>query len=187
MNVITLSGSAGSGKDTYAKYMREILQKSGYRVIIVHEADMLKHICKDHFNWDGEKDLYGRYLLQHIGTDLFRKHFPAFWADLTAKILFTYSVEDLYDVAIVPDVRYENELGRLQFYDFNKIDSVRVMGSDKAGDRMLSEEEKNHSSENEWKEINFKYNISGDDPLLGSVLCLAALGYPVGRYKDLLK
>ena len=87
----------------------------------------------------------------------------------------------------MPDVRYENELDRLQFYDFNKIDSVRVMGSDKAGDRMLSEEEREHSSENEWKEIDFEYNIGGDDPMLGSILCLASLGYPVGKYKGMIK
>ncbi len=43
----------------------------GYKVLIAHYADLVKYVAKTFFEWNGEKDEYGRSLLQHIGTEDF--------------------------------------------------------------------------------------------------------------------
>lgn len=183
MNIILISGEAGSGKDTLAKYMQTILHSADYRVKITHFADVLKYVCKEYFNWDGKKDQYGRWLLQYVGTDLFRSHYSAFWAVFLAKVCTVMDYHNMYDIMIIPDLRYENELEWMQFYDFSKVNTVCILGKDKAGDRCLTSEEENHSSENEWKDIKFNKYINPDaDPIKAAVNTLASFGYACGDY-----
>ena len=68
MRVITISGHAQNGKDTFAKMVSEKLGKKGYRVLVTHYADLVKYICKMFFDWDGQKDDHGRELLQFVGN-----------------------------------------------------------------------------------------------------------------------
>lgn len=56
MNVILISGKARSGKDSFANALSEILQSKNKKVLITHYADLLKYVCRQFFNWNGEKD-----------------------------------------------------------------------------------------------------------------------------------
>ena len=70
VKVICISAKAQHGKDTSAAILKEIYEANGKRVLITHYADLLKYICKNFFGWNGEKDDYGRTLLQQVGTNI---------------------------------------------------------------------------------------------------------------------
>lgn len=108
MRVICISGKAQNGKDTLARILDKELKERGYRVLITHYGDLVKYICKAFFGWDGEKNEYGRYLMQYVGTDLVRQKHPTFWADFVMNMLTMF--QDKWDYVLIPDCRFPNEL-----------------------------------------------------------------------------
>lgn len=108
MQVILISGKAQNGKDTVANILKELLEERGGRVLITHYADLLKYICRTFFGWNGEKDVYGRELLQYVGTDIVRKKCPDLWVDFIIQILTLFG--DSWDYVIIPDCRFPNEV-----------------------------------------------------------------------------
>lgn len=64
MQVCTISGKAGAGKDTFAKYLAAELEGRNQSVLVTHYADVLKYICKEYLGWNGNKDEFGRAMLQ---------------------------------------------------------------------------------------------------------------------------
>lgn len=105
---LCISGKAQNGKDTTAAMFYEELTKRGYRALLTHYADLLKHICRSLFGWDGEKDEAGRTLLQRVGTDCIRRQKPSYWVDFLTGIVRMFP--DEWDFVIVADVRFPNEL-----------------------------------------------------------------------------
>ena len=67
MKYISISGGAGHGKDTLANKLKNILEKEGKRVFIIHYADYLKMVATQVYKWNGLKDAKGRDLLQKLG------------------------------------------------------------------------------------------------------------------------
>lgn len=142
MEVITISGHAGSGKDTVGKMIAEHLEGHGKKVLITHYADLLKYVCEKFFNWDGKKNCDGRQLLQFIGTNVIREKNENFWVDFIVSMLKFF--DTWWDWVIIPDLRFPNELGRLREAGFHVIhlDVVRINF-----DSSLSEEQMKHISE----------------------------------------
>lgn len=121
-SVIMISGHAGSGKDTFAKMIKKHLSLNGQRVLIAHFGDSLKHICMDYLDWDGEKNEYGRQLLQMVGTDYFRRYDEVFFVRyLLESILF---LSQNWDYVIIPDVRFPNEIEI--FVDYFNVSYIRM-------------------------------------------------------------
>lgn len=140
--MIAISGHAGSGKDTVAKYMQEYLETCNQRTIITHFADLLKYVCKSYFNWDGDKDEHGRTLLQEIGTNVVRARAPNYWVDFVGDVLTFFS--HMWDYAIIPDARFPNEIQRLRERGF-EVKHIRV---DRPGFKNdLTDEQNLHESE----------------------------------------
>lgn len=110
MKVLCISGKAGAGKDTYANYLADELRSDGFKVLITHYADLLKFVCKNFFDWDGEKDEHGRWLLQYVGTDVVRAHDKNYWADTLMRLLVCLEGFAGWDYVIIPDTRFENEI-----------------------------------------------------------------------------
>lgn len=142
MKIFTITGKARHGKDTIAEMMKDILEERGYRVLLTHYADLLKYICKTFFNWNGEKDEVGRTILQKVGTETVRTQKPDFWVDFIINILNLFPYE--WDVVIIPDARFPNEIERLKEEGFD-VEFVRVFRPN--FDNGLTEEQKNHKSE----------------------------------------
>lgn len=109
---ICISGKAQNGKDTTAAILAQSLQDCGKKVVIAHYADLLKYICKMWFGWNGEKDDFGRTLLQKVGTDVVRVKRPDFWVDFILDIVKLFDGE--WDYVIIPDTRFPNELYKLK-------------------------------------------------------------------------
>ncbi len=124
MKIIAISGKAQHGKDTTAGILKKQLESDGYRVLIVHYADLLKYICRSFFGWDGQKDDAGRHILQYIGTDIIREKSPNYWVDFAVDILGMFP--DEWDYVLIPDCRFPNEITRLKEAGFDTI-HIRVV------------------------------------------------------------
>lgn len=142
MHIVTISGKAQHGKDTLGNKLFDALKKNGDRVLLTHNADLLKYMCKAYFGWDGEKDSNGRKLLQYVGTDVVRKKEPDFWVDFLIRVMKLF--DDYWDYVIIPDTRFPNEIDRFIDNGF-KVTHVRVIRPD--FDNGLSAEQQNHISE----------------------------------------
>jgi len=142
MKVICISGHAQHGKDTVSQIMRKALLGYGQRVLVIHNADLLKFMCKQLFSWDGNKDEHGRTLLQYVGTDVVRNKKPNFWIDFIAEVLELFNGE--WDYVLIPDCRFPNEVDVLKDRGFDVI-HVSVMRDNY--DNGLTEEQRSHPSE----------------------------------------
>lgn len=169
-NFICISGKAQNGKDTSAEIFKNELIIRGHSVLVIHQADLLKYICKAFFNWNGEKDEAGRTLLQQVGTNVIRKVEPDFWVDFIVKV--TGFFKDTWDYIIVPDTRFPNELEKLKANDAN-IFHVRVI---REGFKSpLTEEQQQHPSETALDGIESDFTLINDkgiDDLYGGVVSI---------------
>ena len=160
MKTILISGKSGSGKDTVAQMMREQLQNSGLRVLTIHYADLVKFYAHQYYDWNGVKDEQGRTLLQHLGTDTVRKQYPEYWSEAVAK--FISAVDTDFDVALVPDARFPNEIEITKKYNPNNV-TVRIERYNTDGspwlNALLTEEQHNHPSETSLDNYAFDYTI----------------------------
>jgi len=102
--VITVSAPAQNGKDTFALLFKKIAESHGERVLITHYADYLKYICREWFSWDGEKDEYGRNILQRVGTDLARTNNPSVWLNVVIESIRAFHTE--FDYIMIADARF---------------------------------------------------------------------------------
>lgn len=144
MRVIAITGKSGSGKDTLALMLKTYLEWEGKRVAVIHFADPLKLVCEKIYNWNGEKDVAGRRLLQYVGTDLVRTRNANFWCNFIKDIAVMFY--DEVDYLIIPDVRFPNEIEVFKKNEtaFNPVLIKIKRDSVHCG---LNEEQKKHLSE----------------------------------------
>jgi len=129
--------------------MKDKLERDGYSVLITHYADLLKFICQSYFGWDGQKNEYGRSLMQYVGTDIVRKQDKNFWVDFIAKVLTWF--HSSWDYVIIPDCRFENEIYRFVELGF-EVTHVRVKRDH--APQTLTAEQANHPSETELDNVS---------------------------------
>jgi len=115
MQILIISGKSASGKDTAADIMRANAEKHGLKTITIHYADCVKFFATKYYNWNGEKDIAGRTLLQELGTNKVRKNFPDYWSEIVAK--FLASIPNDFDLAFIPDARFPNEISIVKAYN----------------------------------------------------------------------
>jgi len=166
MHIILISGKAQNGKDSCAKLLKQKLELQNNKVLITHYGDPVKFLATNLFNWNGEKDEYGRTLLQKVGTDIVRTQNPNFWVDFIIDILKLFKGE--WDYVLIPDVRFINEITR--YGEEWNTTTVRVNRLNFESN--LTYEQKNHSSETELDNYHFDYVInaeSGLDKLEGEI------------------
>lgn len=139
--IICISGKAQHGKDTTATILSAALENRGNKVLTFHYADLLKYLCRQYFNWNGEKDEVGRTLLQHVGTDVVRAKDPNYWVDFAVKFFNLF--EDEWDYILIPDCRFPNEVEVMK----SNFDTIHVRVVRPNFDSPLSDEQKKHPSE----------------------------------------
>ena len=151
--VITISGKAESGKDTFANCLKEILEKEDKRVCIIHYADYLKFIAEKYFNWNGKKDKCGRSLLQTLGTDVVRNRDYDFWVTNVSSFINIF-LED-FDLFLIPDCRFPNEIEFMR--NSHRTISINIKRPDHANS--LTPFQRNHPSETALDNYEFDFDI----------------------------
>ena len=150
MKVIGIAGKAESGKSSFASILKEELEGQGKKVLLINYGDFVKFIAEKYYNWNGEKDVKGRALLQKIGTEQGRNGVGEnIWVDM---VINTVQVaKNDYDVAIVADCRFPNEFDRWREFgvDMIKIKIVRPNYENK-----LTLEQRQHASETSLDNYN---------------------------------
>ena len=123
MKIILIGNKDQHGKDTFAQMLQEELVKKGNSCLTIHFADCLKFVCEKFFEWDGEKNAYGRSLLQAVGNEM-REVDEHFWTDFVAR----YIKYDQADFILIPDWRHQEEYIRmLEYYNYDDIVTVNIM------------------------------------------------------------
>ena len=153
MRVILISGKARHGKDTVAKFIQERIINKGHTCLIAHYGDLLKYICTKFFGWNGKKDDYGRWLLQHVGTDIIRAKEENFWVDFLCDVI---TIIDKWDYVIIPDCRFPNEIQCVIDRGLNTT-HIRIIRTNFESN--LTEEQKNHPSETALDDVIPDYYI----------------------------
>jgi energy-coupling factor transporter ATP-binding protein EcfA2 len=140
--IILIAGKAGSGKDTFANCLKQYLQQEeNKKVLIIHFADYIKFICKEYFGWNGEKDEYGRTLLQQTGTENGRHRNDNMWCKIIIEFLKAFGQD--YDYILIPDTRFTDEIELTKQY----FDTISIyINRDKTNS--LTSEQLSHESEN---------------------------------------
>lgn len=166
MEVIIISGKSSSGKDTFAEMMRQKLEAAGCKCLTCHYADLVKHYADIYYGWNGEKDTYGRQLLQELGTNKVREKFPDYWAEAIGK--FLAAVPDDFDCAFIPDARFDNEIEVVKRYN-PQAKVIRMVRYNDDGslyfNPKLTEEQLTHPSETslddyeDWDYIVENHNL----------------------------
>lgn len=154
MKIILISGKAGHGKTTVADILKDKLEKLENKVLITNYGDLVKYVCKTFFNWDGEKDIPGRTLLQYVGTDKIRTYRNSFWVDFVADILSCF--KDEWDYVLIPDVRFPDEIEEIKLRDF---DCTTLRVERLSYNSILTEEQQSHISEIALDCYNFDVTI----------------------------
>lgn len=165
--VFLISGKARHGKDTTAQYLKEGLECLGKKVLVTHYGDLLKYICKNFYGWDGQKDENGRHILQHVGTDVIKKHDPLFWIDFVVRML-EYS-KGSWDYVIIPDCRFPDEIEAITEAGFNAV-HLRIVRDN--FDNLLTEEQQNHPSETalDYTKPDFYIHNNGTEEQLRDII-----------------
>lgn len=168
MKTILVSGKSGSGKDMFASFLKRELEANGQRVIITHYGDPVKFFATQYFGWDGVKDEKGRHLLQTLGTDWVRAVFPNYWAGIIAGFLDAMEANNQFDVAIVADTRFPNEI-EVPCDVLEDVVVVRINRMNPDGSTWLNpaltDEQHRHPSETSLDDYICDYTIINDDGL----------------------
>lgn len=157
MKIICISGKAQSGKDTVAKILHNhnCYQLQGH-TLVTHYADLLKFMCLQLFDWNGEKNTYGRWLLQYVGTDVIRRQCPDFWVSFIIQELQFFP--KAWEYVIIPDCRFPNEIDRLKEAGF-EVKHIRIARSQ---ENNLTENQRTHISETALNDVVPDYIIQND-------------------------
>lgn len=140
MKCITISGSAGHGKDTFATNLKRNLEDLSYKVCIFHYADYIKMIAKEIYGWDGNKDFKGRNILQKLGDNIRNKDKMLIVNELI-KVLEI--VENDFDIALIPDSRFPIEIDAIK----DKWETISVHINRVNYMNNLTDEQKKHITE----------------------------------------
>ena len=160
MKIICISGKAQHGKDTTADVLKETLEAQNKSVLVAHYGDLLKYICRSFFGWNGEKDEYGRTLLQRVGTDVIRKQQEDYWVRFISDILKFFP--DEWDYVLIPDSRFPNEIDYLKDAG---LDVIHIRVRRDGFNSPLTEEQQNHPSETALDFVEPDYILLNDGTL----------------------
>lgn len=147
------------------------LERDERRVLITHFGDAVKFVCANMFQWNGEKDQFGRSLLQYVGTEGVRSKYEHFWVDFIMQVLSCFPNQ--YDYVLIPDARFPNEITRTMEYF---PDAIHLRVERPGHDSGLTPEQLSHISEialDGWKPDEYIRNVGSLDDLRDTVFRFA--------------
>lgn len=159
MKIFLVAGKAGSGKAEIAKIIKEYYLSLKKKPIITEYSKYLKMYAKEILDWNGENPK-PRKFLQDLGVTI-RENMDM------PKMLISRMIEDIriyslyYDVVIISDVRYPDEIEEMK-KTFKNVYSLYVINQ--FGKSELSLEEQTHVTETSLENYsNFDITITNDN------------------------
>ena len=164
MLIFNVSGKTESGKNTVCNIIENYYISKGLKVCNLLFAKRIKQYAIDYFGWNGEDSTKPRELLQSIGTDIIRDKLHDVDFHVNSVIQDINILSNYFDVFVISDLRFENELINVK-YKFNKeMISIRVNRknhiSELTKDQLLHKSETALDDYNEWD-----YVINNDGTL----------------------
>lgn len=162
MKIILISGKMRAGKDTCADYLQEDFEKEGLKVCRLQISYYLKRYAIEYFGWDGKEETKPRELLQTLGTDIIREKIdPLFHVKRTIQDIEVLSY--FFDVAIISDVRFRNEIEEITAAFHKKgVYAIHVVRPNYVSEGITS----SHVSENDLNDYhNYDFEIINDGTL----------------------
>lgn len=150
IKIYTLSAKAEHGKNYTADLIQNYYEsKYNQRVCQLANGNYLKFLSKL-AGWNGSKDEQGREFLQQFGTEYIRNTInDDFWVDEIIKEISV--LRKYYDVFIITDTRFPNEIEKLrEEFGIKNVMSIyvnRLTEEGKEYKSSLTEEQLNHPSE----------------------------------------
>jgi len=158
--IFLISGKAQHGKTSIAQFLSKKIPGKG---LILHHADYLKFIAKNYLDWNGEKDVFGRCLLQKLGTEKtkIKLNKPLFWTELLCNTIEI--LQDDFDYFYIADVRFKSEI----YYPLSRYGNIvlPIRVERLNFDNGLTFDQKNHLSEIDLDDFEFDYIINSKSGL----------------------
>ena len=145
--LILISGKAGSGKDTFARFLPD------YKLYSF--AGKVKEIAFK-MGWNGYKDARGRKFLQDIGT-LAREYDEAVWVKKLCNILANNG--NYPEKVAITDCRYPNEIEHMEKWAKHNGYTIATVRMERKNECNLTDEAKTHSSETALDDYTFQHVI----------------------------
>lgn len=154
--IFTISGKAGSGKNTISSIIKEFYGDSAIEISFSY---YIKDYAKRISNWDGSEDAKPRELLQQLGIELVRNK-------IDSKLFINRTLEDIkvlsyfYDVIIISGGRLVEEIETIKE---NFPNSISIGVTSNKGNN-LTDSEKSHFTETALDNYNnYDYVINNND------------------------
>lgn len=157
MKVILIAGSAGSGKTYLGKKIVEYATSSGLRALQTEYSKYIKMYASEILGYDGSRNTKPRKFLQNTGSfireELKDKTF------FVRRMLEDLRIYEIYfDIMVISDVRLLLEIEDLIEKNY---DVTTVLVRNERAQQDLTEEEKNHITENEFRKyIDYDYVLN---------------------------
>lgn len=160
MKIYLVAGKSGSGKGEVAKLIKEYYLAQKQKSIITEYSKYLKLYAKEVLNWDGDEPK-PRKFLQDLGVTIRENmDMPLM---LINRMLEDIKVYELYyDVVIISDVRYPEEISEIKKKFPQNTHSIYVINQ--FASSKLSLEEQMHVTENALENYgDFDITITNDN------------------------
>ena len=156
MKIFIIGGKAGCGKTTFGKYLREELKDYSYKPCVMHITEPLYAYAKNYFNWNTNQDK-PREFLQKVGYDIIREKMGKNTFLLDRLFEDIEILSNFFDTFIITDARLKEEFEAIK----NRYDDVVSIKLERDNyDNNLSEEEKNHITEQDLDDYDdFDYTV----------------------------
>ena len=156
MKIFIIGGKAGCGKTTFGEYLREELKDYNYKPCVMHITEPLYGYARNYFDWNARQDK-PREFLQKVGYDIIREKMGKKTYLLDRLFEDIEILSNFFDTFIITDARLKEEFEAIK----NKYDDVVSIKLERDNyDNELSEEEKNHATEQDLNDYNdFDYLV----------------------------
>lgn len=156
MKVVLIAGSAGSGKTYLGEKIVEFAKAKNLRALQTEYSKYIKMYAREILGYNGDSDTKPRAFLQNTGSfireDLKDKSF------FIRRMLEDFRVYEVYfDIVVISDVRLIPEIEEMVESPY---DVTTVLVRNENPQRVLTEEEKNHVTEYEFRKyLDYDYVI----------------------------
>lgn len=159
MKVILIAGSAGSGKTSLGEKIVEYAKLKNLNALQTEYSKYIKMYAKEILGYDGDREKKPRKFLQDTGSYI-REELK----DQTffiRRMLEDFRIyEKYFDIVVISDVRLLREIEDLLNSSY---DVTTVLVRNENSQKSLTEEEKNHITENEFRQyLDYDYVVKND-------------------------